>query len=155
MSALVLLGIPFPRGRLFQTLTIDDHIVMYLARLNAPLGDPRPDLEILRKGRIAYQSVGLRWSEKKATRGVEEFEVLGAAKSREEILSAPPLRAVAICELTVQVVELGLGDLELLQSSAGRVRPSPRRKTTAWSCDTAAMTPAALCMDVRNSAENY
>ncbi len=59
------------------------------------------------------------WSKEKAVRDEREFEVLGASKGRGEIVSANPLRVLALMGVTWLLVLEGVTDLELFQIILG------------------------------------
>lgn len=108
----------FPRGPVLHFVVIDDHKSLQIRRRRAE-EVPRGLSESMAKGRQGYTAVKLRWAEEKFEDEKEEFEILGGEKSREEIVSAVPLRTLFLCHLTLGMICGGVADVELLRGLVG------------------------------------
>lgn len=109
---------PLPRGNVLQLLCIDDFCVLQKISVKTP--EPRQDLSLLSQAGEAYKKAGLRTSEKKSVRNSYRGTVLGAeVDGKLGSVSAPRLRTLALCRLTLILVRVGFTTKHLLESLLG------------------------------------
>ena len=114
---------PFPRSKTIQLLCIDDFAILHKVPRNSDLKSLRKDREdsrLMAKAEQAYKAENLRVSEKKAVKDAKHATILGGEiDGSVGLVTAPRLRVLTLCILTLKVVKLGVCTRHLLQSILG------------------------------------
>ena len=114
---------PFPRGSVYQMLCIDDYAILQKVPKRLSLSQEtgnREDLKLLESAEKAYTAEGLRSSKKKTVKNSKKSVVLGGeVDGIRGTVSAPGLRVLALCKLTLAVAKLGHATKHLIQSILG------------------------------------
>ena len=117
---------PLPRGPVYQLLCIDDYAVIAAVPLSMNLNkvttapSDRPDLGLLEKASAAYEDAHLRTSKKKSVRNSSRSVVLGCElDGLRGSVQAPCLRVLALCRITLMLLQVGCSTRHLLESILG------------------------------------
>ena len=112
---------PFPRGKFYEFLAIDDHLgLQVVSRADFASGVRARDSEVFERAGAAYRKVGLVQHPKKKKRGVTQGTFLGAeVDGIEGKVSAPRHRAGLLMMCTSIVAAKGFVTPKLLSAILG------------------------------------